>query len=362
MKAIELLLNEETILSEELNTGKRAKVLAGNLKKVMLEMKTQINNLNDFTQSQLDGELASKIIVAKSLAHYFAGNKLLKVDLAVNALRAEEKTIVNNYYAVKTQLLDQLRTIIKESAKEALVSSYDLFDNDFVKCESGHEILVYDNRNTNVLEALIKDLDETLVIEGNMDKIAGQEVDYDLTTLNRNIDLCNRKNTEMFGSKPAKLAKAESVISKLKEVGSKVVAFYTYKDALLDIGVSPKGIKDFENELTKAYIPLKKTLQKEFKIELEDICSIQVNEDQYATPELEDASSMSSTAFEENSSLNEDTPSAINSDNIADANTNDNTDTPSQESAPANPFTTQEVSDAPVSNPFLNNNDDSSQI
>ena len=294
MKAIELLLNQEIIIPEELNSSKRIKTLASSLMNLMQEMQNQINKVNEFTASQLDGELSSKIIVAKSLAQFFSGNKYLKVDLAVESLRAEEKSVINNYYNIKTQLLDTLRAILKESNKEAVVSAFDVYGNEFQKCDSGHEILILEGRNTNVLESLIKDLDESLIIEGNIDKIVGQEVDYDLATLSRNIDLCNRKNTEVNGSKPGKMAKAESVITKLKEVGSQVVAFYTYKEALLDIGVSPKGIKDYENELSKAYIPLKKALQKEFKIELEDICDIKVDEDQYDEVTIEE----SQTAYE----------------------------------------------------------------
>lgn len=300
MKTLELLKNQENIIPEELQS-KKIKPLAKTLHSLIIEMDEQIKSFTAYKESQLEGELASKIIIAKSLADFFANNKILHVELAAEALHNEEKSKLNGFYAVKTRLLDTLKTILKESQKEAVVSTHDIFEGEFQKCESGHEIIILNGRNTNVLETLIKEFDEYLIMSGNYDTIEGQEVDFNTEVLDRNIELCNRKNNEIFGSKPGKMKKLEAIINKLHEVGKDVVSFYTYKDSLLDIGCNPKSVKIFENELSKAYVPLKKTLQKELKIELEDICDVVVNEAEFAdnVEEVDPSTSWETPATEE---------------------------------------------------------------
>lgn len=288
MKALELLKSQETLLLDSATQGKKTKTMAQNLNQLMLEMNNQINAFEEYSNSQLNGNLANKIIIAKSLAEFFAGNKLLKVELAVENLRNEEKAKVSQYYAVKTKLLDVIKSLIKEVAKEAIVSNYDIFEGDFVKCESGHEIIILGDRNLDVLETLLRELDEQLTVVGNFENISSQPVDFNLSTLNRNIDLCNRKANEIYGAKAGKLNKVENFIAKFEEIGKQVVAFYSYKEALLEIGCTEKGVRDYEHELSKAYVPLKKTLSKELRTELEDICNITVNESEYPTYSVEE--------------------------------------------------------------------------
>lgn len=288
MKAIDLLKSQDNILLVDSNESKKVQALSSTLNELMVEMNNQINSFEKFKDSQLNGEYNDKIVIAKSLANFFKDNKQLKVELAVQALENEEKAQINQYYTVKTKLLETIRNIINNSTKEAVVCNYDLFEGEFAKCETNHEIIILNGRNTTVLETLYSELDTELIVNGNFETIEPQSVDYSLDTLNRNIDLCRRKNNEIFGSKTGKLNKINSVIEKLKEVGERVVSFYSYKSSLEIIGCNPKGIKDYENELSKAYIPLKKTLQKELKIELEDICNVTVNEDEYQSVDIDE--------------------------------------------------------------------------
>ena len=288
MKALELLKSKEALLLDSATQGKKSKVMAQTLNNLMLEMNNQINAFEEYSNSQLNGNLANKIIIAKSLAEFFAGNKLLKVELAVENLRNEEKAKVTQYYAVKTKLLDVIKSLIKEVAKEAVVSNYDIFEGNFVKCEPGHEIIILGDRNLDVLETLLRELDEQLTVTGNFENISSQPVDFNLSTLNRNIDLCTRKANEIYGAKAGKLSKVETFIAKFEEIGKQVVAFYSYKEALLEIGCTEKGVRDYEHELSKAYVPLKKTLSKELRTELEDICNITVNESEYPTYSVEE--------------------------------------------------------------------------
>lgn len=315
MKALELLKKQEPLLIEDDNQGKKAKQIVTYVNELMLEMNNQIVSFEEFIESQTNGEISNKVIIAKSLAEYFAGNKLLKVEIAVENLRNQEKAKMNEYYETKTKLLDAIKLAMRETSKDALVSNYDIFEGNFVRCEPGHEIIIMGERNLEVLDALHRELDEQLTIEGNFDTISSQPVDFNLTTLNRNIDLCRRKANEIYGAKTGKLGKIEAFIIKLEEIGKQVVAFYSYKDALLEIGCPEKGIRDYEHELTKAYVPLKKTLSKELKTELEDICNVTVNEAEYPSFDVEESSSepvsfdsiFENTTSEDNSLFNETT-------------------------------------------------------
>ena len=306
MRALELLKTREPLLLEDGTQGKKTKALASTINQLMLEMNNQIDAFEAYSSSMMNGELANKIIIAKSLAEYFAGNKLLKVELAVDGLRNQEKAKINEYYTVKTKLLDAIRNLMKEVAKEAVVSNYDIFEGNFVKCENGHEIIILGDRNLDVLDTILRELDEQLTIEGNFDKINSQPVDFNLSTLNRNIELCNRKANEIYGAKAGKLSKAEAMIAKLEEVGKQVVAFYSYKEALVEIGCAEKGVNAYEHELTKAYAPLSKTLAKEFKVDLEDITNTTAvpaseptfNVEQPATPSFENIFESNTTPTE----------------------------------------------------------------
>ncbi len=289
MTALELLKSDEPLLLEE-TPNKKIKTLSSTFNQCMKEMNAQIQAFEAFAQSGKSGEMFQKITMAKSLAEFFAGNKLLKANLAVTGLENEEKAKINAYFSAKTKLLDTLKAIIKESSKEAFVSNYDIFDDNLVKCEKGHEVLILGDRNQNILLNILNQLTSSLHVEGNFENIRPQSVNVNLDTLNRNVALCNQQNEELNGAKHGKLAKVKTFIAKLEEVGEQVVAFYTYKDTLLNIGCDPKGVKGYENVLIKSYVPLKNTLNKELRIDLEDICNITVNEAEFPTLDVEEHS------------------------------------------------------------------------
>lgn len=288
MKALELLKNQEDLLVVDKATSKHIRNLSSSLNQLMKDMNNQILSFKQYTESQLDGELNGKIIVIKSLAGFFKNNKFLRLENIVNGIKHDENTRLSALYSVKTKLLDTLRTLIKESYREAVISAYDIFEQEFKKCEVGHEIIVLNGKNVDVLESFLKELDLQIVMNGNFDSIDSQEVDFNTSVLDRNISLCSRKNDEVYGDKHSKHSKIVTMIEHLEFIGKQVVAFYTYKDTLIDIGCNPKAVRDYENELSKLYIPLKKALQKEFKIELEDICNIVVNEEEYVTASVEE--------------------------------------------------------------------------
>lgn len=353
MRALELLKSQEPLLLEDGTQGKKTKVLASTLNQLMAEMNAQITSFEEFKNSELNGDMANKIIIAKSLAEYFAGNKLLKVELAVEGLRNQEKAKIAEYYAVKNKLLDTIRTLIKEASKEAVVSNYDIFEGNFVKCENGHEIIILGERNINVLETLLNELDEQLTVEGNFDNVNSQAVDFNLATLNRNVELCQRKADEIYGAKAGKLTKVEAFIAKFEEVGKQVVAFYSYKEALLEIGCAEKGVNAYEHELSKAYIPLKKTLSKELKTELEDICNVSVNEAEYPAYNVEEPAPSFESIFESNSSADDNN---VASNMFEQAETPVVQQSPVVEENPADPFVNLSSEQPSVATPETNAN------
>ena len=282
MKALEIIKNKEKLLIEDSIESKRMKALASSLNEQIEIMCEEINSFENFRQSQIDGDRAKKIIFAKSFALYFRDVKILKNELVVENLRNEEKAQLSRYYNAKNNLIDIIREILKESQKEAIVSAFDIYNGEFSRCEHGHEVIILSGRNTIVLESFLRDIDSELIVNGNFDDLDAQEVDFNTEVLDRNVELCNRKNMELNNSKQGKFDKLQLIINRMYEIGKASVAFFTYKDAMLSVGYSPKALKDYENELTKNYIPLKKTLQKEFKIELEYINDVVINETTYA--------------------------------------------------------------------------------
>lgn len=372
MKSLEFLKNQENIFPEELQSKKIRKIVK-KLRKLIIEMDKQIRLFTEYKNSQLEGDLAGAIIVSKSLADFFANNKILRVDLIAEKYRNEEKAKLNCFYTAKNNLLDGLKLLLRESQKEAVVSCYDVFEGEYQKCESGHEVVILNGRNNDVIETFIRDIDEYVVLSGNYDNLSIQEVDFNTEVLDRNIALCNRKNEEFYGTKPGRKNKVQSVINKLYEVGKQVVAFYTYKETLLEIGCKKKNLKLYENELSKSYIPLKKILQKEFKIQLEDICDVVVNEEQFSdnieelntTNNLEDNQKLTENTLEtETVSQKEPESFDLNPTNLVNENEvniteePDTTQSPTQtfEEPTTSPFLNDNPTEKTVSSPFLNDN------
>ena len=77
MKALELLKSQESILLEDSNASKKIQGLSSTLNSLIIEMNSQLRYFEDFASSQLNGDYNDKIVVAKSLAKFFEGNKTL---------------------------------------------------------------------------------------------------------------------------------------------------------------------------------------------------------------------------------------------------------------------------------------------
>ncbi len=285
MNILEILNGGDVVFAEDAIESKKIKTQVATVNKNFVDMAATANEFAEYATSQLKGTEHRRIVMAKSLRNYYPNWNALKV--AYDNVSKEEGVKIAAYNACKAKLISSLQLLLKESAKEAVVSNYDLFDGDFARCQEGHEVIVLGGRNAAVIETMIQNLDEALVVAGHFEEVEAQEIDANYTNVAANVNMCKEKAAEMYGNKPAKLAKVEVSISTMEEVGKKVVFFETYKNDLLSIGCPQKAINDYEKSFEKQYIPLKKSLQKELRIEFVEICDLVTDETSYVEADIE---------------------------------------------------------------------------
>ncbi len=285
MNILEILNSGEVVFAEDAVESKKIRSQVAAVNKNFTDMATTASAFAEYAASQLNGEEHRRIVMAKSLRNYYPNWNALKV--AYDNVSKEEGVKIANYNATKARLLSSLQTLLKESAKEAVVSYFDIFEGDFVRCQEGHEVLILGAHNAAVIETMIAGLEEGLNVVGHFDEIEAQEIVANYSNVERNVEMCKERAAEMYGNKPGKLAKVEISISTMEEVGKKVVFFETYKNDLLSIGCPQKAINDYEKSFEKQYMPLKKSLQKELRFEFVEICDLVVDENSYQEADIE---------------------------------------------------------------------------
>ncbi len=285
MNIINILENGELFFAEDAVESKKIKSQIQAVNKCFADMSEAIRAFAEFANSQLKGEYHHKLVMTKSLKEHFTSWQA--VSLAYDAVSKEESKEIEKYNACKAKLVTSLKNLQKESTKEAVVSLYDLFEGEFQKCEEGHEVIILGSHGDQIIETIIAQVEEGLVVSGHYDEIEPTTLEANYSKVQENVSMCKAQAQELYGSKPGKLAKIDMSIATMEEVGKKVVFFETYKNELLNIGCNPKFIKDYEKNFTKQYIPLKKSLQKDLRIEFVDICDIIVDEATYPASDLE---------------------------------------------------------------------------
>ena len=92
-------------------------------------------------------------------------------------MEKEEADLVKSFYARKEKLLNNVKTLLKDSQKNPVVCAYDVFDGDYVPCQLGHYVVVLGENNTGILQSMIADLDIGLQVVtsllGQLDMQAG---------------------------------------------------------------------------------------------------------------------------------------------------------------------------------------------
>lgn len=285
MNILNILENGELVFAEDAVESKKTRALVEATNKSFEEMSNEIREFNEFANSQLKGEYHNRLVMAKSLREYYSSWQA--INLAYDAITKEEPKAIEKYNACKTKLLNNLKSLAKESQRDAVVSNYDVFEGDFKKCEEGHEVVIIGAHGANILNEMIANLEENLVVTGHFDEIEARELEANYVKVRNNVSMCKQKSSEMYGNKPGKLAKVDMTIVTMEEVGKKVVFFVTYKNDLLEIGCLPKFVANYEKNLVKQYVPLKKSLQKELKLEFEEICDIVADEETYPSADIE---------------------------------------------------------------------------
>lgn len=271
MKLLKVFNGEQPLFVEENN--KKYKKNLNEINKLINALCTKYNEYSEFLTSPAHTE---EIALAKGLNELF-NTKRLRLDLVLENQRRTESAKINEFTTIKAKLLNELNTI--NNPVEAVVCLYSLEGKEFVLCENGKELVILGEHN-NIIGQIVSII-EGLHLESNLENVEPHQPSYNTATLERNVNMCRERADEVYATKQNRLTKIMEVIEKLQEVGEKVVAFYSYKERLITIGCNTKAIKDYESELEKMYMPLKKTLQKELKIELEEICEIPADENEY---------------------------------------------------------------------------------
>ncbi len=285
MNILEILKSGEKVFVKDEVEGKKTSTLVDAVNKSFEDMSAAITEFADYAQSQLNGEVNHKIVMAKSLLNYYPNSQSIK--LAYDEVSKEEGKMIAKYTAVKTTLLNNLSTLLKESQKEAVVSSYDLFDGDYKKCPEGHEVIILGAHNADIIQTMIETFNQELTVEGHFEEVQAKELTANYVNVQENVTMCKMRATELYGNKAGKLAKVEKAIEAMQSIGEQVVFFETYVKDMLLIGVKDKDIKVYQKAQEKQYIPLKKTLQKDLKINFVEICDIVADENAYAEVDLE---------------------------------------------------------------------------
>lgn len=308
MDVINILSENKLLFAEVPSNNKKVDAMVAETNLTLASLFTMAKEVEAFLNSQLSGERNALITSAKSLAKYYEGNKLLKVETLVEKLRAEEQAELKRLASHKEKALVLLNNLKKATKTDAVTSNYDLYGEELTRCEEGHEVLILGEHSQGVIDTVISEVTNGFVYESNFDQVEASEYVYSMETIQGNASLCEAKINEMFGAKPDKVAKHMAVVEKMIESAKQVVAFYTAKELLTKLGCNPKGLKAYETALSKAYIPYKKTLEKTLKVELADICAIEIDEDPFMASEdmpnepLDDLTQASSMEVEEDAS------------------------------------------------------------
>lgn len=283
MDLLTLLNQNERILLEDNIEDKKVKTLIGQINREIVDLMDAKQKFEEFAQSQLNGEYHNKIVMAKSLMlHYANWTAMLN---AASKLEQEEQTLIVDFQNRKNKILADIHTVIKASEKSPVICAYDCFDGDYVACQEGHYVVVLGDNNTAVLHAMAKDFDYNVQIQGNYGLVEAKELNADYSIVQSNSQMCYEKIAELYAGKEAKAEKLKQAVTNLEEEGRKVVFFVTYRQALLNVGVTQKEMDAYEKFLTKRYLPYKNLLRKALKVEIPEIAvEIQVaNEESFGS-------------------------------------------------------------------------------
>lgn len=283
MKIIDVLKNERPVFVIDDIEDKKTKNLIMQINKQMASILDNLEKVEQFCASQLQGEYADKLVMAKSLQKKY--NNWLAIKGACLSLKNEEAKIIDEYYAFKKQLISNLKVLLSDSKKMPVVSAYDVFNNDFALARKGHNVVILGNNNTGVIEFIILEIESGFNVSGNYDAVEEVELSVNYSNVDKNVSDCKR-SLDSMSIKSGKEEKILASIEQMENSARELVFFATYKDSLKNVGCNVKEVELYEKELFKKYVPIKKQLSKLLKVDFVDICNITHNEDEFPTQEF----------------------------------------------------------------------------
>lgn len=281
MDIFTVLKNNELILVDDPCENKKTRKLINQLNHNLADIMDLLKEFNEFKEDQMEGDYKRKAVIAKTLLQqYMDWQPMVK---AYTKMEKDERAKVDRFYTEKSRVLSILNTLLNDSKKLPIVCAYDVFDGDFKKCADGHPVIILGDNNTAILKEMIANIEMSMHVKGCLEEIDTTALSVNFVNVNTNVANCKQKLQEMYADNQAKYNDLNDSILKMEEIGKRAVIFSTYKDNMMEIGVSEKDIDAFEKGLAKEYIPYKKQLKKAFNIEFVEINDLVVNEDLFAT-------------------------------------------------------------------------------
>lgn len=284
MKIVDVLKNERPVFVLDDIEDKKTKNLIMQINKQMSSVLVNLEKVEQFCNSQLEGEYGDKLVMAKSLQNKYSNWMAIK-NACLN-LKNEESKVINEYYAFKNQLISNLKVLLSDAKKLPVVSGYDVFNGDFAIARKGHNVVILGNNNVGIIEAIILELETGFNVRGNYDDIEERDLTCNYSNVDKNVNECKRSLDHMDSMKSSKEEKILFSIEQMENAARDLVFFATYKDSLKNVGCNIKEIELYEKELFKKYIPIKKQLSKLLKVDFIDICNIITDEDEFPTQEF----------------------------------------------------------------------------
>ncbi len=281
MDIFTVLKNNDLILVDDPCENKKTRKIINQLNHNLADIMDLQKEFNEFKDEQMEGDYKRKAVIAKTLLQqYMNWQPMVK---AYAQMEKGERAKVDRFYSEKSLVLKYLNTLLKDCKKLPVVCLYDVYGEDYRKCEEGHPMIVLGDNNTAILKSMIANIEMSMHVKGCLEEIDTTALSVNFVNVNTNVTNCRQKLEEMYADNPSKYQALSESISIMEEVGKRAVLFSTYKDNMMEIGVSEKDINAFENGLAKEYMPYKKQLKKAFNIEFVEINDLVVNEDLFAT-------------------------------------------------------------------------------
>ena len=272
--------NELILVDDGCENGKTRKII-NQMNHNLADMMDLLKEFDAFKEEQMESDYRRKAVISKTLLQHYMDWKPMVA--AYTKLEKQERAKVDRFYLEKSKVLAGLNTLLKDCKKLPVVCAYDVFDGKFKKCPEGHPVIILGENNTGILTAMIENIENQLHVKGLLDEIDTTALSVNFVNVNTNVANCKQRLEEMYSDNPSKYEQLNESIARMEEIGKRAVIFSTYKDNMMEIGVTEKDIAAYEKGLAKEYIPYKKQLKKAFEIEFVEINDLVVNEDLFAT-------------------------------------------------------------------------------